>query len=430
MNAAVTSSALLVVTFALVIVGAYLARFFLLAKWTDDMTKWLQQQQSPDVSTVDRDIVLLCPLYAEDRWISTLVDQISDLEYPTDHLRIVFVLNEADPTRTAEILSETLAHSAVGVPTETILVTGENKAQQLNAAMEWLGSARPEWFQTDTYVGVYDVDTRIDQKTLCYIGNDEDAPTAYTGTSIYGLNADEFSGLGGWCLRAFAVMQTQWAFGFEYHRVVNDYLNDRHKLQYIVGHGSFYRWDFLREYGFPMSADDIPLGYVITSQGGRIKPLPAVEVIGVALSVKDLLIQISNWYYHGLVMHRFKYYVDDVNFLAELNFRYEQFWTVLVWPVAPPLLVFALGWLAVTSPWIGIPAALAVLVVAQYSGVRTVRSVQTRVEDDVFQSVSHPWLLPHFLYPFLKSTGALLRLGLLFLNRVVSSDEVFRSTPK
>lgn len=430
--AIVPSAGTVIFSLAIVICGAYGVRFLVLGWRSMQSIRWIEDNGDTieEPSSCDRQIVLLCPLYAENQWISKLVRELSSLNYHPAGLKIGFVLSEDDDSGTKSEVSKVLQEYKMPFEAEAVVVPGENKAESLNNGLFQFVSDHPDWFHTSTYIGVFDVDTSIESNMLQYVGCDDEAPVAYTGTSIYGLNLHEFRGTRKRILQAFAVMQTQWALGFEFARVINDYERKWDKLNYIVGHGSFYRWDFLLEYGFPDSVDDIPLGYLIKSEGYHIKPLPSVEIIGVTVTVGDLISQLSNWFKSGYLMFKFRHQTDELTLKTYLNLLYEPFVTILPWTFAPVLLLMAELYLIFTAPVLAIAAGLWVFSTAQYSGGLTFRSVNRLDFEEDWISEETLLGVPYFVYPFLKTAGAWHRILLVGLDTIGLATDDFRATPK
>jgi hypothetical protein len=187
---------------------------------------------------------------------------------------------------------------------------GGTKVAKLNQALaRW--RTQPDAHRSPTYLGVYDADSlpdlsvfaRLDAEVARRSGQEGALPEIFQQVSCYCGNLRSLSGVGGLFSLADAMAQTWWALGFEYpmyRRYAAAVTGNRTRpLVHCVGHGCFVASDFLdRIGGFPAFSptDDLALGYLASTLGAQVAPIPALDYCDVAPDPVRGMRQQSFWF--------------------------------------------------------------------------------------------------------------------------------------
>lgn len=333
----------MIAVFALCFIFSYtLLRAVILEKDTFETLRWIEEQQAlgeENLSDSPADlpmIILLLPVLREQRELPALMVHMSHLLYPRNKLRIFLITTERErqeqdassmtEARTTIDLAEDLAE-ALNRKLEHELFSHihcpdirANKAGQLNYALSVVDRESNPLLVDQTYIGVYDADSRPDIRTLDYVGADalrhskewQIMPPAYQQVSLFIKNFRLLPcTLQGLLLRMEALYQTRWALGYEipnyrsqYQLLTSDSCSRvervvKSRLSYCVGHGSFLRLDVLKRIGgFPTHTpvEDISLGNILSFMEIPIKPVPFFDVCEVPESLCSMFHQGSVWF--------------------------------------------------------------------------------------------------------------------------------------
>ncbi|MFY1638116.1 hypothetical protein ACN27F_33355 [Solwaraspora sp. WMMB335] len=194
--------------------------------------------------------------------------------------------------------------------------TSVGKVGQMNAGLAEVAAGRDDRW---TYVAVYDADSRPDPGVLAVVAAElrrrraggVPPPAVFQQVSCYCRNVGELRGWRGALSIADALAQTRWALGFEYplytrySRAVRR--RRRRPLVYCVGHGCIVSLAWLRGIGgFPTVSpnDDLALGYLASTVGAEIAPVPALDFCDVAPDPLVSIRQSRFWYLGSARFHR------------------------------------------------------------------------------------------------------------------------------
>jgi cellulose synthase/poly-beta-1,6-N-acetylglucosamine synthase-like glycosyltransferase len=246
--------------------------------------------------------------------------------------------------------------------------TSGNKAKQMNFALATLkktGVLRPD---EATYVGVYDADSAPDPYTLRVLSTyaRENRPVAFQQYPIYLRNCGKLSRL----MRNEAILQTAHSVCVEYprQRRVNSAIqagrNAGPTFTYCIGHGVFFRSDWILEVGFPETApvEDLPLGFMLSLGKKQIWTLPLFDVCTVPSSTNAFIRQTATWFeaqleFREVIRSAYKHF-DYVPTLRIARSLIEQTLTNAKWLLAGPCRVIAAIAAMVVGSWIGLLALL------------------------------------------------------------------------
>lgn len=251
-------------------------------------------------------------------------------------------------------------------------VTG-NKATQMNFALSQLVAAGVLSGDVDTYVGVYDADSRPDSRTLldlAVLASDGRA-AAYQQYPVYlqsVFKCDKW-------MQNEAMLQTSRSVCVEYPRQIRVNTSLRRgdsagpTFTYCIGHGEFLRADWLLRTGFPEETpiDDLPTGLMLSLARQRIEPLPTFDTCSVPESVWDFVRQTRNWFAAQLVFD-VSVKMANAGFGATPNLRrirgqLEQFFSNAIWALAGPVRLISLALGVWHSAWSGVAALVLAFVV-------------------------------------------------------------------
>lgn len=176
------------------------------------------------------------------------------------------------------------------------------------------------------YIGVYDIDSRpnkdvfntIESIIKDRIHRNSNIPEIFQQVSSYCNGIEKMKGIKGALSIADAFSQTRWALGFEYplYKIYskNVLKNKIRPLVYCIGHGCFVNIEYLKKIGgFPTINvnDDLSLGYLTSTIGGEICPIPVLDYCEISSEVGVSIKQYKFWfsgssrYYNDI-----KYYIE------------------------------------------------------------------------------------------------------------------------
>nr|MDT0658186.1 hypothetical protein [Micromonospora sp. DSM 115978] len=282
--------------------------------------------------------------------------------------------------------------TALGTATFRIVeapATSVGKVGQMNAA---LADVIRRSDGGGAYVAVYDADSRPDPAALSTVAAElrrrrvggVPPPEVFQQVSCYCRNIAGLRGWQGALGVADALAQTRWALGFEYplyarySRAVRG--GRRRPLAYCVGHGCLVSLEWLRHIGgFPTVSpnDDLALGYLASTVGAEIAPVPALDFCDVAPDPLVSIRQSRFWYLGSARFHNDLRHFRDLpaatrDPLQRLAFAFGGHGRNLAWGWR------AAGWLAALGTAVALGSVpLVVALVAAHVGYVQLGFVQT-----------------------------------------------------
>lgn len=206
------------------------------------------------------------------------------------------------------------------------------KAEQVNVALSNIRNSKE-----NVIVGIYDVDSRPDQRVFDYVKNNKiQVGQQFT---LYDANLNDLNPLS----LAGALHQTSWALGFE---TFNFFFPNR-RLVYTVGHGIFISSDTLKTCGLfdeKCMTEDLMYGYKASVAKQNFHVIPYFEHAKFVKTAREFISQSSRWYAGELeLISRFQGWYD--NFNGRLSDKLKLYWRVvelLWWPLERLLYVFTI----------------------------------------------------------------------------------------
>lgn len=181
--------------------------------------------------------------------------------------------------------------------------------------------------EIDGYIGVYDIDSRptkdvfyaIERTIMERAYKKCKIPDIFQQVSSYCNGIERMHGIKGALSIADAFSQTRWALGFEYplYKIYSKSIltNKIRPLVYCIGHGCFINIKYMKRIGeFPTINvnDDLSLGYLTSTIGGEICPIPVLDYceispeVGVSIKQYKFWFSGSSRYYNDI-----KYYIEN-----------------------------------------------------------------------------------------------------------------------
>lgn len=163
----------------------------------------------------------------------------------------------------------------------------------------------------DGYIGVYDIDSRPSRDVFNAMENiimdrknkNWKTPDIFQQVSSYCNGIENMHGIKGALSIADAFSQTRWALGFEYplYKIYSKSVlkNKVRPLAYCIGHGCFINIDYMKKIkGFPTINvnDDLSLGYLTSTIGGEICPIPVLDYCEISPKVGISIKQYKFWF--------------------------------------------------------------------------------------------------------------------------------------
>jgi Glycosyl transferase family group 2 len=252
-------------------------------------------------------IILLLPVLYEQKIIRKTLKYLSRINYNYTKLRIIVITTEKENRHnqnpTAEIVKEMLPQLNKKMGTTVFAhlhfpkTTGV-KSDQLNYAIKIIRGKEPTLLQKNTYIGVYDADSRSNLNTLKILSAKakiDKFPFAYQQPMAYTLNYNSLpNSLDGFIMKGFALFQTRYSLGYEASLFIK---NNNNKMVYCMGHGLFIRADFLLKIGlFPSPIEDTRFGHICSFLKVKVHLLPSLAVTEVTNKISKLIEQTSVWF--------------------------------------------------------------------------------------------------------------------------------------
>jgi hypothetical protein len=263
-------------------------------------------------------IILIVPVFREEKILKKALQNFSSLQYPSKKLKIVIVTterefehgpiypNSVEKTRTEIPILNTMCGYEKFIHIHYPLKNGV-KSDQLNYAITELERTHHTFFSERTYIGIYDIDSRVSKDTLMLLASDSinnEFPDVYQQPSLYFNNFRSHKNLNGFLSNSFSFIQTAYALSYEtYNFLKQSTLIKtnapffRYKMRYCIGHGLFVRWPYLKRLNlFPTPIEDTRLGHIISYLKEDIRILPVFDNAGVAKGIWESIMQTSTWF--------------------------------------------------------------------------------------------------------------------------------------
>ena len=158
----------------------------------------------------------------------------------------------------------------------------------------------------NTYIIVYNIDSKVSKDTLVSIGNfiDQTGALVIQQSALFIKNIDSFTGcLRKYILRGVALLQSRWTLAHEVPRILHQRfskIGNFYEPAHLVGHGLIIRLDVLKHVGyFPtiFINEDLPLGYLVRLYGYRIDLFPKLELADSPITINSMFKQYRTWFY-------------------------------------------------------------------------------------------------------------------------------------
>ena len=394
-------------------------------------------------------IVLLIPVLSEQKIIRETLLHFSKLRYPKNRVKVIFITTQKEPLgkiTTHEILEETIPdiNKAIGKKIFEVVhypLSFGGRAHQLNYAVSKLNSLVDEKIvESSTYIGVYDVDSLPDERSLEILAMSAVDhfkkhgvfPSIYQQPALYLGNIASLSrNLSGILLKTEGFIQTRWSLGYEIPRWNREYsmLMNRtnpssmknlflRQLTYAVGHGEYFRLDVLRQLKlFPVYlpvTDDLAIGHIASFLSIPKLVIPCFDVTKVPRSVYANIKQAGTWFGGSTYLSRNflearKISGNSLSNLQSFKLLIDGYLTMLAWMSRPFLwgiaFFFAVVW--IKDPFILLFSIVAFILYA-IAGTLTVFLLQSRIRSlyrgaDVLDY--EPGVVEFLLLLVLGSTG-------------------------
>ena len=260
-------------------------------------------------------IIILIPALREGETIRQVLQFFSHLRYPRTKLKIVVVTTEREfesafnsKKNTVSIAEEKINELNTASQDKLFYhIHYPNrhgvKADQLNYAIEQLQILLPNYFNDQTYIGVYDADSITPDNTLEILAKDATIngyPNIYQQPTFYFNNYKTLPlNLNGLLSKSFSWLQSAFALYHEANMFIAQFGDKKRlmRMEYCVGHGMFVRWPLLKRVGlFPTPIEDTRLGHIASYIGEKIKILPVFDSVAVTTGIKSQIKQSSVWF--------------------------------------------------------------------------------------------------------------------------------------
>lgn len=260
-------------------------------------------------------IIILIPVLREGEVIGQTLHFFSHLSYPKAKLKIAVVTTEREFESAFDDRKDTVTTAREKI--NELNTTNQDqlfyhihypnrhgaKADQLNYAIEQLRILLPNYFNNQTYIGVYDADSITPDNTLEILAKDATMngyPNIYQQPTFYFNNYKTLPlNLNGLLSKSFSWLQSAFSLYHEANMFIAQFGDKKRltRMEYCVGHGMFVRWPFLKRVGlFPTPIEDTRLGHIASYIGEKIKTLPVFDSVDVTTGIKSQIKQFSVWF--------------------------------------------------------------------------------------------------------------------------------------
>jgi cellulose synthase/poly-beta-1,6-N-acetylglucosamine synthase-like glycosyltransferase len=320
--------------------------------------RWLRKERSkkPSVSN-DLRACLLIPVLAEADIIEATAEYfLGTFLVGRDGVSLIFVTTEKE-TRSSHPKHHTIAVAEKLSRTKEKIIhihcpgAEGNMAHQLNYAVNKLIDSGK--IDDHTLIGIYNADSRPEQETLDWVGNQFQKNTVQAFQQ-YGCYTENISILRrlpeGAVLVSAALWQTRWAIGFEIYNSLKQLRGSRKRgvidlnypFNYCIGHGLFLtKKIFLKVGGFTeeMHNEDSFLGLQLCDIQEPLMPVPYFDISESPDSLGALYTQKSNWFLGPLQAYAYaRYQLKRLQYPVSRKFR--------LYVLASKLFSHAIFWIA------------------------------------------------------------------------------------
>jgi cellulose synthase/poly-beta-1,6-N-acetylglucosamine synthase-like glycosyltransferase len=209
------------------------------------------------------------------------------------------------------------------------------KAAQINHALDMFGPGNKT-----TYFAIFDADSRPDVNGIKYVMRCGLRPHVFQMPSRYDAGIRK----GDHTKQAFALFQTRWTLCYEIPKWIawSKDMKNRSRAMYLVGHGLFV--DASIRFSENTIAEDLELGYRLSSRGTSIQIVPYFDRCTAASGLKSNVMQLSRWFYGelmflGAYMQNIKACTGRVSYTISYLLRCMH---ILSWMFGVPAIVVAL----------------------------------------------------------------------------------------
>lgn len=274
---------------------------------------WKQSNIHSEIQTASQEIrykiVIFLAVYNAGKAVYDFLDWMSKLEY---HERVSIVVvssareEGSDKVGTSEYWIEK-AKKDIKIDIKHIrcpYLYG-NKTTQLNYALHIL---KNKINAENSYIGIYDVDSRPDTRTfkelfnILYLGYKKKKKiNVIQQTSKYFLNMEDSSIL----MKLEGILLTRRSLGIELSNYEKSILNKGIPYTYCVGHGMFIYAKFFRdEYDWKLLEphEDVAFGIQMALRGIPVYPMRTMDDAEVAPNVTQLRRQAGKWFINCFIV--------------------------------------------------------------------------------------------------------------------------------
>lgn len=281
--------------------------------------RWLRscaQRHYPLMATTK--VVVCLPMFREATLASDTMSYFSRLDYPQDRFIVVAVTTSREDSDASETTAEVVQkwiRSRVDYGPQIVHLhlrgTESCKADQLNSALETLGVELSGWLTDDTFIAVYDADSRPDLGVLreldAEVAENPDAKMFQQGALYFANYRQLPSGICGYYLRSRPFYNLRFCLyrelpGFARSVAVSKAMSGLLRAllsspNHLIGHGEFVRYDAIMQCGgFPAPSGDTSIGTVLSYCGLAVHPLKTLDTCETPASIRMLFLQGITWY--------------------------------------------------------------------------------------------------------------------------------------
>lgn len=264
---------------------------------------------------------LLIPVYNEQAVIRQSF--MNFLPMMEKGIEIVYVgtCKETEEVKTYDLLNSIIEEYEMQEHCKVMVYPFQNgvMAHQINYALQRMDD--------DRIVGLYNVDSKIDIRTVDYVLSNsdklEDGVFQQYSYSLYGENA---------LMRNAIMWQNRWSLDYELPRAASQSEFGIRKYNYVIGHGLLFKNSTMKEIGL-FSEDQINednvMGYNLYCNEKKIYPIPYLEQIDFALNAHIYVKQQSVWFNGPL--YSFAYFKNNQPTFDRLFMACQNFKNALNW---------------------------------------------------------------------------------------------------
>ncbi len=323
-------------------------------------------------------LFIVIPALREAKILKETLLNFSRLRYPAEKLKIVIVTTEREFEHghifpnSIEVVRGEIPKLNEDLGRELFLhihypFSNGVKSDQLNYAITQLNHLYPTFFNKETYIGIYDVDSLVPQNTLMLLARDSiqnNFPNIYQQPSLYFKNfAILDNHINGFLSRSFAFLQTTYAISYEAYNLFkqSELIKKNlpffsYKMRYCIGHGLFIKWPYLKRIGFfPTPIEDTRLGHIASYLKEDIRLLPIFDTVGVAKGVRESIQQASTWFLgEALFIEdlRMARKIKPGNSLYKFWLSFHKGYRNAVWILKGPILGLLILWSVIAQQFL------------------------------------------------------------------------------